>query len=73
MLQIYKVRIAFEAKQLNHEPLRIEAFDPGDLLVVLSSDGSYTIFCHHDDASELDARDQFIAEDQEFQQCVEAL
>jgi hypothetical protein len=66
MLQVYRVTSAFEAKQLRREPLWVETFEPGDLLVALSSDGFYTTFCRHDEFTEFDARDQFILDDQEF-------
>ena len=68
MLQVYRVKSSFEAKQLHRESLWVETFAPGDLLVALESDGSYTTFCRHDESIELDERDQFIVDDQEFKQ-----
>jgi hypothetical protein len=53
--------------------LRIETFEAGDLLVALSSDGSYTTFSRHDVSIELDQRDRFVTEDEEFEKCVVAL
>jgi hypothetical protein len=66
MLQVYRVTSAFVAKQLDREPLWMESFDPGDLLVALSTDGCYMTFCRHDDSTELNERDSFIAEEPEF-------
>lgn len=68
MLQVYRVKLACEAKQLHRETLWVETFAPGDLVVALSSDGFYTTFCRHDESSPLDERDQFILSDQEFRQ-----
>jgi hypothetical protein len=44
----------------------MERFDPGDLIVALSIEGSYVTFCRHDVSTELNERDSFIAEEREF-------
>lgn len=67
MLQVYRVIAEFEAQQLPWEPFRMESFKPGDLLIVLNSEDSYTTFCRHDESTELDSRDQFRVLDSEFE------
>jgi len=71
MLQVYRVISAFEAKELDREPLWVEIFAPGELLIALSSDGFYTTFCRHEESTILDERSQYIADDLEFEQRTE--
>lgn len=66
MVQVYRVIAAFEAKQLDREPLLLESFLPGDLLIALTSEDSYTTFCRHDDSMDLAQCDRFIMGDWEF-------
>jgi hypothetical protein len=71
VIQVHRVVRAFEAKQLHFEPLRVGIFIPGDLLIVLSSEDSYTLFCRHDESIELGKRAQFTIGDWEFAECTE--
>jgi hypothetical protein len=66
MIRVYRVVEPFEAQRLPPEPLHIETFRPGDLLIILKSEDAYTTFCR-DEAEDLTTRDQFIVSDDEFQ------
>jgi hypothetical protein len=71
VLQIFRVSIAFEAQQLRREPLWMEKFIPGDLLIVLGEENSYINFCRYDESTVLDERDQFTIAAPEFEQSTE--
>ena len=67
MLQAYRVIAPFSAKQLYREPLWLEHFEPGDLLVALSSDDGQTTFCRWVDAAALEDRRHFSMTDEDFE------
>lgn len=71
MIQVYRVITEFEGQKLPWEPLRIERLAPGDLVVALGSEDSYTTFCRHDDFTEISKRDQFVIHDWEFERWTE--
>ncbi len=73
MLQTYRVTSAFSAKQLRRAPLRLEHFEIGELLVVLSSEEGRTSFCRQDLSQDLEGRRHFVISDQEFERSTEAL
>jgi hypothetical protein len=51
----------------------MERFEPGDLLVIIGSDGSGVTFCRHDEYTELSERDQFTPNEREFKQRIETV
>ena len=67
MVRIFRVTVDFEAPELRTDPTRIEIFHPGDLLIVINSDGSYTTFCRHDEAVDLLTCAQYLITDAEFE------
>jgi hypothetical protein len=71
VVQIYRVITEFQAQQLPWEPLRVENFAPGDLVVILTTEDSYTTFCRHNSSIELSAREQFVIQDWEFNEWTE--
>jgi hypothetical protein len=73
VLQVYRVTSAFEAARLRRDPLRVESFEPGDLLVMLDSDGSYTTFSRYDQSIELGQQETFVVDDNLFQLSIETL
>jgi hypothetical protein len=70
MLQTYRVISAFVAKEVGQEPLRLERFELGDLLVILSSEEGLTTFCRESEA-DLEGRSHFIIGNREFRRSTE--
>ena len=68
MLQTYLVISAFDAKQVHQEPLRVERFELGDLLVMVSSEDGFTTFCRESE-TDLEGRRHFIIGSREFRRC----
>ena len=73
MLRTYEVRIAFSAKQVGREPLWMESFEPGALLLALRSNDGYTTFCRQDEPAVLDRRPRFTIRSERFVFLTEAL
>jgi len=72
VLQVYRVTVPFEAHQLDREPLRMESFGPGDLLIALSEESSSIVFCRRRESMDLSDCDRFIASAPEFEQYTES-
>jgi len=68
MLQAYRVRETFEAKQLRREPLWMEPFEEGELLILMSSEDGENVFCRHEDPDDIEERDHFVMAVEEFLQ-----
>jgi hypothetical protein len=67
MLRAYRVVTGFAAKQIRRGPLHMESFEPGELLVVLSSEDGETTFCLYDHPiTDLNARPRFTISDERF-------
>ena len=71
MIQIYRVIAPLNGQHAKREPVQVEAFEPGDLVIVLSSEDSYTTFCRYDESQTHISREQFIVSDLEFERCTE--
>lgn len=71
MLQTYRVTFAFVAKEADQEPLRLERFEVGDLLVILSSEEGLTTFCRDSKSADLEGRSHFIIGNREFHRSTE--
>jgi hypothetical protein len=71
MLQTYRVISAIVAKKVDQEPLRLERFELGDLLVILSSEEGLTTFCRESEASDLEDRSPFIVGNRKFRRSTE--
>jgi hypothetical protein len=67
MLQAYRVIAPFSAQQLHREPLWVEHFEPGDLLVALGSEDGQTTFCRWVDSADLEDRRHFVVSDEDFE------
>jgi hypothetical protein len=66
VLQTHRVIWAFSAPERDREPLRMENFEPGDLLFALLSEDGYTVFCRNDENLDLVDRRQFVIPDEDF-------
>jgi hypothetical protein len=73
MLQTYRVISAFVAKKVDQEPLRLERFELGDLLVILSSEEGLTTFCRESKTADLEGRSHFIIGNREFRRSTEQI
>jgi hypothetical protein len=57
----------FLAQERDREPVHMEPFEAGELMLVLSSDDGDTVFCRHDESAGLDERRQFVVSDEDFE------
>ena len=73
MLQTYRVISAFDAKEVGQEPLWLERFELGDLLVILSSEEGLTTFCRESKRADLEGRSRFIIGNREFRRSTEQI
>lgn len=67
MLRIYRATVDFEAAELRTDPTRIAIFHPGDLLLVINNDDSYTTFCRHEESVDVLTCPQFLITSAEFE------
>jgi hypothetical protein len=66
VLQVFRVTSMFLAQERDREPVHMEPFEGGELLLALSSDNGDTVFCRHDESAGLDERRQFVVIDEDF-------
>ena len=69
LLQTYLVISAFDAKQVGQVPLRVERFELGDLLAIVSSEDGFTTFCRESEVSDLEGGSHYIIGSREFRRC----
>jgi hypothetical protein len=69
LLQTYLVISAFDAKQVDQEPLHVERFELGDLLIIVSREDGFTTFCRESEASDLEGGRHYAIGSREFRRC----
>jgi len=72
MLEVYRVVASFSAEQLRRVHQQSETFEVGELLVVLTSDGTHTVFSSYEEAKDLSSRSRFVVAAEVFKQYTEA-